>query len=127
MYPQGYAPMELSVERLLRSSTPHSLLRLIPALRTTAQRYISKRSAANLATAWRPPPAAAAAAEGGGAVEALLGTRMGKLLGSVREWWPKRYNSLLECQQVGGYVINSLLICCICITFDVTRLFLCCI
>lgn len=98
---QGYAPMELSVERLLRQSTPHSLLRLLPALRITAQRYITKRSAANLGTAWRPS-AAAAAAEAGASVEGFLGTRMGKVLGSVREWWPKRYVSLLECQQVGA-------------------------
>lgn len=90
--------MELTVERLLRQSLPHSLLKLMPALRATAQRYISKRSAANLATAWRPPAAAASGAAAA-AGEGLLGTRMGKLLGSVKEWWPAVYSSA-ECKQV---------------------------
>ncbi|KAF6257396.1 hypothetical protein COO60DRAFT_1235274 [Scenedesmus sp. NREL 46B-D3] len=94
---QGVTPMELAVERLLRPSTPESLMRLIPALHTTALRYANKRSAANLAGQWLPPAAVAGAAAaaagdasvgGSGGEAAVLNTRLGKLLGSMRAWWP---------------------------------------
>jgi hypothetical protein len=89
--------MELSIERLLRPSTPEALMRIIPALQTTALRYAHKRSSANLAAQWLPPAAvagaaAAAAADvsvgGSGGEAAVLNTRLGKLLGSMRAWWP---------------------------------------
>jgi hypothetical protein len=94
---QGYLPVELSIERLLRPSTPASLMRLIPALQATTLRYANKRSAANLSAQWLPPAAvagaaAAAAADasvgGSGGEAAVLNTRLGKLLGSMRAWWP---------------------------------------
>uniref|UniRef100_A0A383WMB0 MPN domain-containing protein n=1 Tax=Tetradesmus obliquus TaxID=3088 RepID=A0A383WMB0_TETOB len=94
---QGYVPVELAIERLLRPATPAALMATIPALRTTALRYANKRSAANLAGQWLPPAAvagaaAAAAADasvgGSGGEAAVLGTRLGKLLGSMRAWWP---------------------------------------
>eukprot|EP00879_Flechtneria_rotunda_P005196 GHRR01005478.1.p1 GENE.GHRR01005478.1~~GHRR01005478.1.p1 ORF type:complete len:652 (+),score=323.50 GHRR01005478.1:185-1957(+) len=83
---QGYAPMELCIERLLRHSTADSLAKLIPVLKTTLLRYIDKRSAANLAAVWKPPLQAAAAVTV--AAAAHDNTRLGKLLGSVQAWWP---------------------------------------
>jgi hypothetical protein len=102
--------MELSIERLLRPSTPNSLLRLIPALQATALRYANKRSAANLAAQWLPPAAvagaaAAAAADasvgGSGGEAAVLNTRLGKLLGSMRAWWPHSCGAD-SCRRVSG-------------------------
>jgi hypothetical protein len=102
--------MELAIERLLRRSTPEALLRIIPALQTTALRYANKRSSANLAAQWLPPAAvagaaAAAAADAsvGGSVgeAAVLNTRLGKLLGSMRAWWPHSCGAD-SCRRVSG-------------------------
>jgi hypothetical protein len=120
---QGYLPMELSIERLLRPSTPDSLLRLIPALQATALRYANKRSAANLAAQWLPPAAvagaaAAAAADasvgGSDGEAAVLNTRLGKLLGSMRAWWPHSCGAD-SCRRVS--VQNAVyLVLCMCFT-----------
>lgn len=103
-------PVELAIERLLRPATPAALMATIPALRTTALRYANKRSAANLAGQWLPPAAvagaaAAAAADasvgGSGGEAAVLGTRLGKLLGSMRAWWPHSCGAD-SCRRVSG-------------------------
>jgi hypothetical protein len=122
---QGYLPMELSIERLLRPSTPDSLLRLIPALHATALRYANKRSAASLSAQWLPPAAVAGAAAaaagdasvgGSGGEAAVLNTRLGKLLGSMRAWWPhscgadscRRVSvSDVACMVLGMYVVRA--------------------
>lgn len=73
----GWVPRELSVERLLRRSTPTALSRLLPALGATAARYAAKRSAHALETPWRGSSSS---------------SRLNKLLASVTAWWPA-----LEC------------------------------
>jgi hypothetical protein len=64
--------MELQVERLLTDDTPQQLQSLAPQLSVTAARYAVKRSAVNLAAAWRGGPI----------------SKVQKLLGSVTSWLP---------------------------------------
>ncbi len=67
--------MELAIERLLRSNTADTIIRLVAMLKTTAARYGFKRSATNLAAPWRE------------------GTRrLNKLLGSVAAWLPAGFS-----------------------------------
>jgi exonuclease VII small subunit len=108
---QGAVPVELSIERLLRRSTADALLKLVPALLTTAQRYSNKRSAPTLGGAWKPPTMAAAAAAAataaevaaagsdGGSNAALVNTWVIKLMGSLKAWWPGCATAE-QCQQV---------------------------
>jgi len=113
---QGAVPVELSIERLLRRSTGDTLLKLLPSLITTAQRYSSKCSAPNLTTVWKPSSMAAAAAaaataaevaaagSNGGSNAALVNTRLIKLMGSLKSWWPAAAaagGAGEQCQQVG--------------------------
>jgi hypothetical protein len=115
--------VELSIERLLRRSTPDALVKLIPALIITAQRYAAKRSAPNLTSNWKPPTqavaaaaaaaagevaggaaaaaAAAAAGSNGAAGQTLVNTRLIKLMGSLKAWWPGN-GTAEQCQEVRG-------------------------
>jgi hypothetical protein len=103
--------VELTIERLLRRSTSDTLSKLIPALLTTAQRYSNKRSAPSLGSVWKPPTMAVAAAaaatagevaaagSNGGSNAALVNTRLIKLMGSLKAWWPGSATAE-QCQQV---------------------------